>query len=59
MPIVLLPPPQRVHITRENYALGQPAAMAVPPGTPAEVIEALHRAGASEILVAPIEKLAK
>ena len=36
MPIVLLPTPQRVHITRENYALGPPAAMSLPPGTPAE-----------------------
>src|SRR3954447_15573787 len=42
MPIVLLPPPQRIHITRENFALGEPATMAVPSGTPAAVIEALR-----------------
>src|SRR5687768_14084767 len=41
MPIVLLPTPQRVHITRDNFALGQPATLVVPPGTEREAIDAL------------------
>lgn len=42
MPITLLPTPQRVQITRENFALGQPATCALLPGAAPEVADALR-----------------
>ena len=43
MPIVLLPTPRRIRRTRENFMLGNPAALSVSPGAAPAVVEALRQ----------------
>jgi hypothetical protein len=37
MPILLQPTPRRIHRTHENFLLGRPTRLLLPPGTPASV----------------------